>query len=95
MLIPLEGDQENATPAWDVEIPGPIADGTRAEPASKPEPIDLNVLSTRTTRMEVSEAPEMPDLPLVTGTINVTVQLVEDPNLTDPPPLPALPPDDP
>ena len=37
----------------------------------------------------------MPDLPPITGTINFTVQLVEDPNLQDPPPLPALPPTDP
>jgi len=38
----------------------------------------------------------MAGLPPVTGTINVTVQVVEDPNLPDPVPvLPALPPDDP
>jgi len=46
--------------------------------------------------MDVTEAPEMHDLPPIRGTINVTVQIVEDPNLPDPPlPLPALPPDDP
>jgi hypothetical protein len=45
--------------------------------------------------MDITEAPEMHDLPPITGTINVTVQLVENPNLTDPPPLPALPPEDP
>ena len=87
--------QEVAT-KWDVEIPGPITDGTPSEPAPKPEPIEFTVLSSRTTRLDVKEAPEMPDLPSITGTINVTVQLVEDPNLPDPPPpLPALPPDDP
>lgn len=38
----------------------------------------------------------MAGLPPVKGTINVTVQLVKDPKLVDPPPpLPALPPDDP
>ena len=38
----------------------------------------------------------MADLPPITGRINVTVQVVQDPNLPDPPPpLPALPPDDP
>lgn len=74
----------------------PITDGTPSEPAPKPEPIDFMVLVSRTTRMDVTEAPEMPDLPPITGTINVTVQLVEDPNLPDPPPpLPALPPEDP
>lgn len=86
---------ETAT-KWDVEIPMPISDGTPSEPPPKPEPLELKVLSSRTTRMDVTEAPEMPDLPPITGTINVTVQLVEDPNLPDPPtPLPPLPPDDP
>jgi hypothetical protein len=80
---------------WDVEIPVPISDGTPSPPAPKPEPIDFNVLRSRTARMDVTKAPEMPDLPPITGTINVTVQVVEDPNLPDPPPLPALPPDDP
>jgi hypothetical protein len=81
---------------WDVEIPGPITDGTPSEPAPKPEPIDFKVLSSRTIRTDVTKAPEMPELPPITGTINVTVQVVEDPDLPDPPPpLPPLPPDDP
>ena len=81
---------------WDVEIPVPITDGTPSQPALKPEPIDFKVLNSRTSRMDVTEAPEMADLPPITGTINVTVQAVQDPNLVDPPaPLPALPPDDP
>jgi len=87
--------QEIAT-KWDVEIPVPITDGTPSAPIPKPEPLDLKILSSRTTRMDVTEAPEMHDLPPITGTINVTVQVVEDPNLPDPPPpLPTLPPDDP
>lgn len=87
--------QETAS-KWDVEIPGPITAGTPSVPAPKPEPIDLKVLSNRTTRMDVKKAAEMADLPPITGTINVTVQIVEDPNVPDPPPpLPALPPDDP
>jgi hypothetical protein len=87
--------QEVAT-KWDVEIPVPISDGTPSVPAPKPEPIDFKVLSSHTTRMDVTEAPEMSDLPPITGTINVTVQVVEDPKLIDPPPpLPALPPEDP
>jgi len=88
--------QERAVLQWDVEIPAPIADGTPTEPTPKPAPIDFEVLTSRTTRMDVTEAPEMSDLPPITGTINVTVQIVEDPNLPDPPPpLSALPPDDP
>jgi hypothetical protein len=87
--------QETIT-KWDVEIPVPIAEGTPSPPPPKPEPLELQILSSRTTRMDVTEAPEMSDLPPITGRINVTVQLVEDPNLTDPPPpLPALPPEDP
>jgi hypothetical protein len=81
---------------WDVEIPERITDGTPSKPAPEPEPIDLKVLSSRSTRMDVTEAPEMAGLPPITGTVNVTVQVVKDPNLPDPPPpLPALPPDDP
>ena len=81
---------------WDVAIPGRLSDGTPSLPAPKPAPIDFKVLSSRTTRMAVIEAAEMSDLPPITGTINVTVQRVEDPNLPEPlPPLPALPPDDP
>lgn len=94
-LLPSLG-QEKSAPTWDVEIPLPITAGTPSPPISKPEPIDFKVLSSRTTRMDVTEAPEMHDLPPITGTINVTVQVVEDPKLTDPPPaLPALPPHDP
>ncbi len=81
---------------WDVEIPGPITDGTPPEPAPKPEPIDFEVGRSLTKRVHVVESPEMPGLPPITGTINVTVQLVKDPGLPDPPPpLPALPPEDP
>ncbi len=81
---------------WDVALPGRLSDGTPSLPAPKPAPIDFKVLSSRTTRMAVIEAAEMSDLPPITGTINVTVQRVEDPNLPEPPPpLPALPPDDP
>lgn len=87
---------EEPAPQWDVEIPVPIADGTPSQPAPKPEPIDFEVLTSRTKRIAVTEAPEMSDLPPIKGTINVTVQMVKDPGLPDPPPpLPALPPSDP
>lgn len=94
-LMSLRGE-EIAAPQWEVEIPGPIADGTPPEPAPKPEPIEFKTLSSRTTPKQVTEAPELSGLPPVTGVINVTVQKVEDPGLPDPPPpLPALPPSDP
>jgi hypothetical protein len=96
-ILPVTG-QEAAqdAPEWDVEIPGPIADGTPSEPAPKPVPLRFNVKESRTFHRDVKEAPPMPGLPPVTGTINITVQLVEDPRLPDPPPpLPALPPEDP
>ena len=81
---------------WDVSIPGPIADGIRSEPLPRPEPIDARVLTSHTRRVDVTEAPEMSCLPPISGTINLTVQLVANPNLPEPPPrLPALPPTDP
>lgn len=87
---------QQAAPKWVVEIPAPISDGTPATPAPEPEPLEFTVKSSRTQRMDVTKAPEMADLPPIKGTINVTVQMVEDPGLPDPPPpLPALPPDDP
>jgi hypothetical protein len=90
---------EEPVTKWDVGIPAPVTDAAPPEPTVKPEPIDFEVLSTRTTRKNVLEAPEMPDLPPITGTINVTVQLVEDPELpeVEPPPFtpPPSPPDDP
>jgi hypothetical protein len=93
-LMPLRG--EEIVSKWDVVIPQTINDGTPSAPAPKPEPLDLKTLSSRTTHMHVTEAPEMHDLPPITGTINVTVQIVEDPNLPDPPPPPPpLPPDNP
>ena len=94
-LLPSDG-QELPTQLWDVEIPAPIPDGARGEPAPKPEPIDFTVLTSRTQQMQVTEAPEMSGLPPIKGTINVTVQMVADPGLADPPvPLPVLPPSDP
>ena len=79
-----------------MEIPGAISDGTRAAPAPKQEPIDFRVLTSRTQRLQVTEAAEMSGLPPIKGTINVTVQTVADPGLPDlPAPLPALPPSDP
>lgn len=91
----LSRGQENAVPGWDVEIPTPIADGARSPIPPKPKPIHFKVLASNTRRQKVTEAPEMPELPPVKGTINVTVQMVEDPGLPDPPPLPTTIPSDP
>lgn len=81
---------------WDVEIPVPITAGKPSPPAPIPEPIDFKVQSSQTQRVDVTDAPEMSGLPPIKGTINVTVQRVDDPGLPEPPPpLPALPPTDP
>lgn len=94
--IPVEEQQVVIAKAGVAQIPGNINDGTPSPPAPKPEPIEFEVLRTHTKRVHVVESPEMPGLPAPEGTINVTVQLVKDPGLPDPPPpLPALPPDDP
>ena len=74
-----------------VEVLAPLLGGTQAEPAAKPVPLNFKVLASHTKRVYVTEAPEMPDLPSVEGLINVTVQMVEDPGLQDPPSLPPLP----
>ncbi len=80
----------------ETRITGGIADGKPGLPAPKPEPIPFEVMSSVTKRVHVVESPEMPGLPAPEGIISVTVQLVKDPGLSDPPPpLPALPPDDP
>lgn len=80
----------------ETKISGNISDGKPGLPAPKPEPIPFEIKSSITKRVHVVESPEMPDVPAPEGDINVTVQLVKDPGLPDPPPpLPALPPDDP
>ncbi len=83
--------KEEKLTKWDVEGPESIADGTPAKPVAKSVPIDFKVISSLTKKVDVVEAPEIPGLPPVTGEINVTVRMVEDPNLPDSPdPLPAL-----
>ena len=94
LIFPLLGQE--VVPKWDVEIPAPLTDGIPTEPVPEPEPIDFEVQRSLTKRVNVVESPEMPGLPPITGTISVTVQLVKDPGLPDPPPpLPASLPDDP
>lgn len=73
-----------------MEIPGPLSEGKPSPPAPKPEQLDFEVLTSRTTQMAVTESPAMRDLPPTQGTIHVTVQKVKDPGLPDPPPVPAV-----
>ncbi len=81
---------------WNVEIPVPVSDGTPSPPPPKREPIDSSVKSSRTSRMAVTEAQEFLDLPPVTKMVNVTLQVLEEPELPDViKPLEALTPEDP
>lgn len=83
-------------PIKETGVIGSISDGKADRPAPKPEPIELEVERSITKRVHVVESPEMSGVPAAEGVINVTVQLVKDPGLPDPPPpLPALSPDDP
>lgn len=94
LLSPLVAQEKGA--GWDVEFPVPAVAKDPATPVQEPEPVQLEVLTSRTKRVFVQESPEMSDLPPVTGTINLTIQKVADPGLPDPPPpLPPLPPTDP
>jgi len=92
--MPLALTAQEPSPQWSVEIPVPVADGQPSPPAAEPTPVDFEVLESHTTTRHVTEAPEMTGLPPVRGNINVTVQLVKDPQLADPQPLPPLPPED-
>jgi hypothetical protein len=76
-------------------IPGPLADGRPSAPPPPVEKPDFQVRSTQVRELEVSEAPPMPGLPPVTGTIRMTVHEVDDPGLPDPPPPPPPQPLDP
>jgi hypothetical protein len=87
---------QDTSTKWDVEIPAALTADVLSVPETTPEPLDLRVMHSHVTRMQVEEAAELPELPPIWGTINVTVQLVEDPELpAPPPPLPALSPSDP
>jgi hypothetical protein len=94
--IPVEEQKVVVAKETEAQIPGNISDGTPSPPVPERVPIEFEVLHSHTKQVHVVESPEMPGLPAPEGTINVTVQLVKDPGLPDPPPpLPALPPDDP
>ena len=106
LILPVTGQEEadetNSTPRdeiaskWEVEIPEAIADGTPSKPIEKPAPIDFKIITSRTEKVDVVRAPEMHDLPPITGRINVTVQRVQDPELPESPePLPTIDLEDP
>jgi hypothetical protein len=90
--------QENGSAGMNVvpagtAISGPIADGTPSPSAPAPKPVAPNftVKSTFTHQAEAQVDSGVPGLPPVKKMVNVTVNLVEDPHLPDPPPpLPAL-----
>lgn len=86
LLWPVVEAEESET----LSIPEPMASGIEVVPASPPEPIDFEVRSAWTKRLEVRESPPMAGLPPVTGTINLTMRRVDDPGLPDPP-LPPTP----
>ena len=102
LLLPVAGqdkpkieESEKPVTKWDVKIPEfeSIADGTPPKPATEREPIDFNVIGSRTKKMDVVRTPEMPGLPPITGRINVTVRKVQDPGIPEPPkPLPTIDP---
>lgn len=73
-----------------VTIPEPLVSEVEIEPAPTLSPIDFEVRSAWTKRLEVRESPPMSGLPPVTGTINLTMRRVADPGLPDPP-LPPTP----
>lgn len=78
------------------EITSDISDGKPGLPPPEHKPIPFVVKSSVTRQVFVEEPAEMPELPASKGKINVTVQWVKDPGLTDPLlPLPLSPPDDP
>ena len=91
-LLPLQGQEPQDTDepvVPGVSIPGPISDGTPSPPPPLPEVPDFTVVRSQTKRIEVVEAPPMPGLPAVQGTVSMTVRKVVDPKL---PELPQPPP---
>lgn len=100
LIVPLwGGESTNPVPtaiAMETQITGSIADGKPGLSAPEPTRLDFKVKSTVVREMDVIEPPPMSGLPPIKGTITMTVHLVADPGLSDPPsPLPALPLDDP
>jgi len=77
-------------------LPAPIHDATPPEPRPPVEKPDFQIESTQVKLLDVVEAPPMPGLPPVEGTITLKVHSVANPGLPDPPqPPPARVPLDP
>ena len=81
--------QADEPPLVEAEVLGSISDGTPSPSALPLAMPDFRVKSTVIREIDVVEAPPMPGLPLVEGTITATVHVVEDPKLPDPPPPPV------
>ena len=95
-LAPLQQPVMTAPETTRAAIPSPISDGKPSPPPLPVQKPDFHIASTLTKEVDVVEAPEMPGLPAVQGTITLTVHTVTDPGLPDPPPpLPPLPVTDP
>ena len=83
-LAPLlwgQQETENPTDSTEISIPGPIADGTPPPPPQPQEMPDFKVIDSSTRSLEVVEAPPLPGLPPVAGTISIVTRKVEDPGL--------------
>lgn len=95
--LPVFGGEAEVGAQGDAQILGPITDGKPAPPEPQPELPEFVVKSTVVREIEVVEPPPMAGLPAVEGTITLTVHVVEDPGLADPPPplMPAAAPDGP
>jgi hypothetical protein len=93
IAIPTDAQEMHTPPADTVaSIPVPVHDGT---PSLTPPPVekpDFQIEATQIKEIDVVEAPPMPGLPPVEGTIRLTVHSVADPGLPDPPP-PSAPPE--
>ncbi len=93
LLLSLHSQEANESDPQAAEtvssIPFPIADGTATPPVEKAEPLDLRILNSSIHRRYVEHAPEMPGTPGAKGMITMTMNLVDDPGLPDPP-LPAI-----
>jgi hypothetical protein len=82
-LLQAETEQQTRTaPAsTSASIPSSSEEDTAPTPPPTPETPTFQIESTQTKLLEVTEAPPLPDLPPVTGTITLKVHAVADPGL--------------
>lgn len=86
----LSGSAETTT-KWIVEIPDSNPGPQHVVAPHMPVPIDYRVIRSSTSQIDVAKVPELPGLPAVRGSINVTLELVEEPISPPPPPRFAAP----